>query len=126
MALAGHPFTETYTGTLGPSVRSVAPIYDSAHHVVGLVSIGIALQQLSGLVDATLPSILLIAFGAVLPVGVGSWALSRALAALHRSSGHALPKGRYLEYLSTQRLATHAPRYGGAGRPEQVYRWIAR
>src|ERR1700722_10385550 len=64
-ALAGHPFTETYTGTLGPSVRSVAPIYNSQHHIVGLVSVGITLQQLSTLVNATLPSILLIAAGAV-------------------------------------------------------------
>lgn len=27
-ALRGEPFTETYTGTLGPSVRAVVPIYD--------------------------------------------------------------------------------------------------
>jgi len=30
---------------------------------------------------------------------------------------------RYLDYLAAQRLALRAPRYGGAGRPEQVYRW---
>jgi response regulator of citrate/malate metabolism len=96
------------------------------------------------------------------PELLGQHDVDRALAALHRTSGHTLPKGlaeptlaaivsllrssgdlsaaqaaaatgvsvqtarRYLEYLSTQRLATHAPRYGGAGRPEQVYRWIAR
>ena len=30
---------------------------------------------------------------------------------------------RYLDYLATQRLVLRAPRYGGAGRPEQVYRW---
>ena len=28
-ALAGETFTETYTGTLGPSVRAVAPIRDA-------------------------------------------------------------------------------------------------
>lgn len=31
---------------------------------------------------------------------------------------------RYLEYLVSQRLAARAPVYGGAGRPEQAYRWI--
>jgi response regulator of citrate/malate metabolism len=30
---------------------------------------------------------------------------------------------RYLDYLSTQRLVTREPRYGGSGRPENVYRW---
>jgi response regulator of citrate/malate metabolism len=30
---------------------------------------------------------------------------------------------RYLDYLSSQRLVTRAPRYGGGGRPELLYRW---
>jgi response regulator of citrate/malate metabolism len=30
---------------------------------------------------------------------------------------------RYLEYLADTGLATRAPRYGGAGRPETEYRW---
>lgn len=32
---------------------------------------------------------------------------------------------RYLDYLTAQRLVSRAPVYGGAGRPEQVYRWTA-
>jgi response regulator of citrate/malate metabolism len=32
---------------------------------------------------------------------------------------------RYLDYLAAQRLALRAPRYGGVGRPEQLYRWGA-
>lgn len=39
-ALAGHTFTEQYTGTLGPSVRAVAPI-ESHGRVVGLVAVGV-------------------------------------------------------------------------------------
>jgi response regulator of citrate/malate metabolism len=31
---------------------------------------------------------------------------------------------RYLEHLAEQRLATRSPRYGGAGRPEYLYRWV--
>jgi len=31
---------------------------------------------------------------------------------------------RYLEHLADQRLATRSPRYGGAGRPELLYRWV--
>jgi two-component system, CitB family, sensor kinase len=79
-ALAGHPFSEVYTGTLGPSVRSVAPIYAvGGHTIVGLVSVGITLEQVSTLAGHTLPLILAIALGAVALVGLGSWALSRRL-----------------------------------------------
>ncbi|MHA6760180.1 sensor histidine kinase [Streptacidiphilus sp. PAMC 29251] len=74
-ALAGHPFTETYTGTLGPSVRSVAPIYGPGHRVVGLVSVGITLERLSATAHRELPLILAIAAGAVALVGSapGAW-----------------------------------------------------
>jgi len=79
-ALAGHPFSEVYTGTLGPSVRSVAPIYARGDHaIVGLVSVGITLDQLSTLASRQMPLILAIALGAVALVGLGSWALSRRL-----------------------------------------------
>ncbi|MGC0416196.1 response regulator [Embleya sp. AB8] len=30
---------------------------------------------------------------------------------------------RYLDHLSTRRLVSREPRYGGAGRPEYIYRW---
>ncbi|WP_439679470.1 response regulator [Embleya sp. MST-111070] len=30
---------------------------------------------------------------------------------------------RYLDHLSARRLVTREPRYGGAGRPEYIYRW---
>jgi len=78
-ALAGHPFSEVYTGTLGPSVRSVAPIYGADHKTVGLVSVGITLDQVSTIAGRQLPLILAIALGAVALVGLGSWALSRRL-----------------------------------------------
>lgn len=79
-ALAGKPFTEVYTGTLGPSVRAVAPIYDAQHKIIALVSVGITLERLSTLAARQLPLILAIALGAVALVGLGSWALSRRLA----------------------------------------------
>jgi sensor histidine kinase regulating citrate/malate metabolism len=40
-ALRGETFTEVYTGTLGPSVRSIAPVRDASGKIVGLVSAGI-------------------------------------------------------------------------------------
>ena len=36
-ALAGATFTETYTGTLGESVRAVVPVHDGSGAVIGLV-----------------------------------------------------------------------------------------
>ncbi|WP_405146202.1 sensor histidine kinase [Sphaerisporangium sp. NBC_01403] len=46
-ALAGHTFTETYTGTLGPSVRAVTPVLDAAGDVRALVSAGITIDKIS-------------------------------------------------------------------------------
>ncbi|MFI6813681.1 ATP-binding protein [Nonomuraea sp. NPDC050328] len=45
-ALRGETFTETYTGTLGPSMRAVAPVF-SGGRVVALVSAGITIDRIS-------------------------------------------------------------------------------
>ena len=45
-ALEGRTFTETYTGTLGPSVRVVTPIEDDGR-IVGLVSAGITVEVIT-------------------------------------------------------------------------------
>ncbi|GII27168.1 histidine kinase [Planotetraspora mira] len=46
-ALAGKTFSETYTGTLGPSVRTITPVKDPAGRVRALVSAGITVERLS-------------------------------------------------------------------------------
>ncbi len=46
-ALRGETFTEIYTGTLGPSVRAVAPVRDQSGRVIGLVSAGILQRSLA-------------------------------------------------------------------------------
>ncbi|MET8144163.1 sensor histidine kinase [Sphaerisporangium sp. NPDC005288] len=46
-ALAGRTFTETYTGTLGPSVRAVTPVRDASGRVRALVSAGIFVDKIS-------------------------------------------------------------------------------
>ncbi|MFI6785780.1 ATP-binding protein [Nonomuraea sp. NPDC050383] len=45
-ALQGHPFTETYTGTLGPSVRAVVPVR-AGGSIPALVSVGIKEERVS-------------------------------------------------------------------------------
>ena len=57
-ALRGHAFTETNTGTLGASVRAVAPVRDARGRVVALVSDGITLEALHERVQRQLPFIL--------------------------------------------------------------------
>ncbi len=46
-ALRGETFTEVYTGTLGPSIRAVAPVRNASGQIVGLVSAGITEQSLA-------------------------------------------------------------------------------
>lgn len=46
-ALHGESFTEVYTGTLGPSIRAVAPVHDDDGRVIGLVAAGILQQSLA-------------------------------------------------------------------------------
>jgi sensor histidine kinase regulating citrate/malate metabolism len=53
-AQQGHPLTETYTGTLGPSVRSVYPIEDDAGTIIGLVSSGVTVGSVASAVNARL------------------------------------------------------------------------
>ena len=60
-ALRGETFTEVFTGTLGPSIRAVAPVYASDGRIVGLVSAGITQQTLAENWYAQLPLILLVA-----------------------------------------------------------------
>ena len=56
-ARAGRAFTETTTGTLGPSVRSVVPIRDGSR-VAGLVSVGVLEQAISDPLRHQLPGLL--------------------------------------------------------------------
>ena len=44
-ALAGDAFTETYTGTLGPSVRAVVPVFGDDGEVVALVAAGVTVSN---------------------------------------------------------------------------------
>ena len=78
-ALAGQTFTETYTGTLGPSVRAVTPVFDPSHQIVALVSVGITVEAIAGQVrDRLVP--LLIAAAIALAVGcTGTYLVSRRI-----------------------------------------------
>jgi len=78
-ALRGESFTETYTGTLGPSVRAVVPIADADGEIVAIVAAGVTVENIS----AALAGRLSLLFGAaVATLGIGAlaaWLLSRYL-----------------------------------------------
>lgn len=78
-ALAGRTFTETYTGTLGPSVRTVAPVFGEDHRVVALVAVGITVKAISAELRQRLLALGAVA-AAVLAVGMaGSYLVSARL-----------------------------------------------
>jgi sensor histidine kinase regulating citrate/malate metabolism len=78
-ALRGETFTEVYTGTLGPSIRAIAPVHDGAGRVVGLVSAGITQQTLAQRWRDQWPTIAIVSVAALAVSFVGVWAIRRRL-----------------------------------------------
>ncbi len=77
-ALTGRALTEVYTGTLGPSVRTVVPVV-AGGRVVGAVSVGVLQTRVSDLAWTYLPEIV---GAAALALAVGAalaWLLARRL-----------------------------------------------
>ncbi|MFP5023032.1 sensor histidine kinase [Pseudonocardia phyllosphaerae] len=82
-ALAGRTFTEIYTGTLGPSVRTVTPVFDGGR-VVAVVSVGVLQTRVSDLALRSLPGILAAAavallVGVALAIALARWLRRRTL-----------------------------------------------
>lgn len=78
-ALAGQAFTETYTGTLGPSVRAVAPIRDDSGQIVALVAVGVTIDNVGQLVQAQLPPLLAVGAALLVVGALTALALGRRL-----------------------------------------------
>jgi two-component system CitB family sensor kinase len=69
--------TEEFTGTLGPSVRTIAPILGPGGDLVGWVSVGVTVGSIASDIVPRLPGVLAIA-GAVLAAGfVGAYLAQR-------------------------------------------------
>ncbi|WEH35975.1 ATP-binding protein [Streptomyces sp. AM 4-1-1] len=77
-ALHGGTFTETYTGTLGPSIRVVTPIRDGGR-IIGLVSAGITVERVSTQVRRQLGALALVAGGALMLGGLGTYVVNARL-----------------------------------------------
>ncbi|MFI7699871.1 ATP-binding protein [Nonomuraea sp. NPDC049480] len=77
-ALRGETFVETYTGTLGPSVRAVTPII-SGGRVVALVSAGITVEKISARLREQLTAVGLIVALALGLAAAGTWLVTARL-----------------------------------------------
>jgi two-component system, CitB family, sensor kinase len=106
-ARAGRPFTETETGTLGPSVRAVAPIRD-AGRVAGLVSVGVLTETVSEQAMDQLPALL---GGLVIAIAVGG-ALSMLLARRVRRQTRGLDPDELAALYDHHDAVLHAIREG--------------
>lgn len=78
-ALRGETFSEVYTGTLGPSVRAIAPVRNADGRIVGLVSAGITQQTLAQRWRAQIPVIAAVTTAALAVSLIGVWAIRRRL-----------------------------------------------
>jgi sensor histidine kinase regulating citrate/malate metabolism len=107
-ALAGRTFTETYTGTLGPSVRTTGPVFGGDGGVVALVSVGITVATIGHDLAAALPGILGTALATLAVGAAGSWALSRRL----RRQTHGLSPTGLARMVDYHNAVLHAVREG--------------
>jgi len=78
-ALRGETLSEVYTGTLGPSIRAVAPVRDQSGAIVGLVSAGILQTNLADRWRSTWPTIAGVSIGALAISLAGVWFIRRRL-----------------------------------------------
>ncbi|CAL9587479.1 histidine kinase [Streptomyces griseomycini] len=106
-ALRGRTFTETYTGTLGPSVRAVTPIRDG-DRIVGLVSAGIRVEEISQRVRGQLAALLGVAAGALGLGAVGTYVINARL----RRHTHGMNATELSHMHDYHQAALHAVREG--------------
>ena len=106
-AAAGGTVVETFTGTLGPSVRAVVPIV-VAGRIAGLVSVGVTINHVSAEMTRQLPLLAGTTVVALLVAGLGSWLASRWL----RRSTHDLGPAELSRMYEYYDAVLHAVREG--------------
>ncbi|WP_327431828.1 sensor histidine kinase [Streptomyces sp. NBC_01236] len=106
-ALEGKTFTETYTGSLGASVRAVTPVYDNSH-IVGLVSAGIKVEAITKRLQEQVSALVGVAAGALALGGIGTYVINARL----RRSTHGLNAAELSRMHDYHQAALHAVREG--------------
>jgi sensor histidine kinase regulating citrate/malate metabolism len=109
-ALQGRTFTETYTGTLGPSVRAVTPIHDLHDNkkIIALVSVGITVDTISHQVRGQLTPLIAVALAALALGGLGTY-IANARLRRHTHGMAATELSRMYDY---HQATLHAVREG--------------
>nr|WP_198045530.1 SpoIIE family protein phosphatase/ATP-binding protein [Kitasatospora mediocidica] len=86
-ALQGQVVTEQITGTIGPLVQAIVPVYDTHHVVIGAVSAGITISKVNGIVAHQLPLLFGAAAAALALATAGTALASRRLLRQTRGLG---------------------------------------
>ncbi|MFD9209305.1 SpoIIE family protein phosphatase [Streptomyces sioyaensis] len=107
-ALAGGVVTERITGTIGPLVQAVVPIFGHNGKVIGLVSAGITVKRVSGVVDNQFPLLFGAAAGVLLVATGGTALVSRRL----RRQTHGLGPAEMTRMYEHHDAVLHAVREG--------------
>lgn len=106
-AQQGHSFTETFTGTLGPSVRAVTPV-ESDGKVIGLVSAGIRVEAITQRVQDQVTALIGVAAGALALGAVGTYVVNARL----RRHTHGMNATELSHMHDYHQAALHAVREG--------------
>ncbi|MFF0272776.1 ATP-binding protein [Streptomyces sp. NPDC004330] len=106
-AAAGRTYSETHLGVLGPSVRTVAPVFDGGR-VVALVSAGITIDKISEQVREQVTALLGMAGAALALGGAGTYVVNARLRR-HTHGMNATELSRMHDY---HEAALHAVREG--------------
>jgi sensor histidine kinase regulating citrate/malate metabolism len=106
-AAHGQSFSETHLGTLGVSVRSVAPVSDGGR-VIALVSAGITIDRISEQVREQVAALLVMACAALVAGGAGTYVVNARLRR-HTKGMNATELSRMHDY---HEAALHAVREG--------------
>ncbi|HEY3574740.1 MAG TPA: sensor histidine kinase [Arthrobacter sp.] len=86
-ALQGRVFTEITAGTLGPSVRTIAPVKDARGGVRALVAAGVTVNTVDVAVSGRLPALLAVSGSLLAGGSLASWFLGRYLRRVTRGWG---------------------------------------
>ncbi|MFE1754321.1 ATP-binding protein [Streptomyces anandii] len=103
----GETFTETYTGTLGASVRAVTPVWDG-RRIIGLVSAGIKVEAISHRVQDQVTALLGVAVGILALGGVATYVINARL----RRHTHGMNADELSRMHDYHQAALHAVREG--------------
>ncbi|MFJ3514237.1 MULTISPECIES: ATP-binding protein [unclassified Streptomyces] len=106
-ALRGETFSETYTGTLGPSIRVVTPLRDDGR-IVGLVSAGITVRAISDRLATQLSALAWVAGGALALGGLGTYIVNARL----RRHTHGMNATELSQMYAYHQAALHGVREG--------------